>query len=104
VIAGLLMMRLPKFVPHAHSVPRWPMRWKAFRMFGALANANNLILFAIVGIFGWSYSVMMPAFARELLHGTSAATILLSANGIGALLGALTVAASAIAPIGVSWC
>ena len=52
-----------------------------------------LILFAIVGIFGWSYSVMMPAFARETLHvGERGYGMLLSANGVGALLGALTVA------------
>jgi MFS family permease len=52
-----------------------------------------LILFAVVGIFGWSYSVMMPAFARDVLKvGEGEYGFLLSANGLGALLGALTVA------------
>ncbi len=94
VIAGLLMMRLPKFVPHvhsgsalAHALEGFSYVWRHWRM------RTILILFAIVGIFGWSYSVMMPAFARELLHVDERGYgILLSANGIGALLGALTVA------------
>jgi predicted MFS family arabinose efflux permease len=52
-----------------------------------------LILFAVVGVFGWSYSVLMPAFARDVLKvGQARYGLLLSANGVGALLGALTVA------------
>jgi len=94
VIAGLLMMRLPKFVPvdHpgsavAHALEGFYYVWRHWRM------KTMLILFAIVGIFGWSYSVMMPAFAREVLHVDERGYgMLLSANGVGALLGALTVA------------
>src|SRR6266853_1114440 len=94
VIAGLLMMRLPKFVPHphsgsalAHALEGFSYVWRHWRM------RTILILFAIVGIFGWSYSVMMPAFAREVLNVDERGYgVLLSANGIGALLGALTVA------------
>ncbi len=94
VIAGLLMMRLPKFVPAAHSSSAWAHAleglayvWSHWRM------KTMLILFAIVGIFGWSYAVMMPAFAREVLNVEERGYgILLSANGVGALLGALTVA------------
>src|SRR5438552_2331552 len=94
VIAGLLMMRLPKFVPHAHSgsalahaLEGFSYVWRHWRV------RTMLILFAIVGIFGWSYAVMMPAFAREVLSVNERGYgILLSANGIGALLGALTVA------------
>ena len=52
-----------------------------------------LILFSIVGIFGWSYSVLMPAYATDVLKtGAGGYGALLSANGIGALFGALTVA------------
>ena len=94
VIAGLLMMKLPRFVPQEHSgsalshaLEGFSYVWRHWRM------RTILILFAIVGIFGWSYSVMMPAFARELLHVDERGYgILLSANGIGALVGALTVA------------
>src|SRR5262245_51594322 len=94
VIAGLLMMRLPKHLPKAHSgsalshaLEAFSYVWENWRM------RTILILFAIVGIFGWSYSVMMPAFARDVLRlDESGYGMLLSANGIGALLGALTVA------------
>ena len=52
-----------------------------------------LLLFSIVGVFGWSYSVLMPAFASDILRvGSREYGMLLSANGVGALLGALTVA------------
>jgi MFS family permease len=94
VIAGLAMMRLPKFVkaqrtnsPTEHVLEGFSYVWKDRRM------KTLLILFAIVGIFGWSYSVLMPAFATdELRVGAGGYGALLSANGIGALLGALTVA------------
>jgi predicted MFS family arabinose efflux permease len=46
-----------------------------------------------VGIFGWSYSVLLPAYATDILHvGERGYGALLSANGVGALFGALTVA------------
>ena len=46
-----------------------------------------------MGVFGWSYSVLLPAFAADLLHvGERGYGGLLSANGIGALSGALAVA------------
>ena len=94
VIAGLLMMRLPKFVkPHressawAHALEGFSYVWQHGQM------RRLLILFTIVGIFGWSYSVLMPAFATDVLKvGAGGYGALLSANGIGALLGALTVA------------
>jgi predicted MFS family arabinose efflux permease len=51
------------------------------------------ILFAVVGVFGWSYSVLMPALARDLLKVDQRGYgLLLGANGFGAFLGALTVA------------
>jgi MFS family permease len=94
VIAGLMMMRLPRFVRPARTGSAWNHAleglsyvWQHWRM------RTILILFAIVGIFGWSYSVLMPAFARDVLGvGERGYALLLSANGVGALLGALTVA------------
>jgi MFS family permease len=53
-----------------------------------------LALVAMVTIFGWSFSVLMPVFASDVLKG-SAVTLgkLMSAMGSGALLSALAVAA-----------
>jgi predicted MFS family arabinose efflux permease len=46
-----------------------------------------------VGVFGWSYTVLMPAFARDVLNrGANGYGILMSASGIGAFIGALVVA------------
>lgn len=94
VIAGLAMMRLPPFVP-----PRQPPSAGRHMLEGFRYVAGHrrlrilLILFGVVGIFGWSYSVLLPAYASEILRvGEGGYGALLSANGLGALLGALTVA------------
>jgi MFS family permease len=53
-----------------------------------------LLLVAFVSIFGLPYSVLMPIFASEILHGGPRILgVLLGASGIGALMGALTLAA-----------
>jgi MFS family permease len=94
VIAGLMLMRLPKFVrpTEPHSTGRHVMEGFAY-VAGHRRLRILLMLFAIVGIFGWSYAVLLPAYATDILHvGESGYGGLLSANGFGALLGALTVA------------
>ena len=94
VIAGLLMMRLPKFVPPAEPESTWQHALDGFKYVAKHRRVRILlILFGVVGVFGWSYSVLMPAFATDVLHvGEGRYGALLSANGVGALLGALTVA------------
>jgi MFS family permease len=94
VIAGLLMMRLPKFVSPAEpaSTGRHVLEGFAY-VAGHRRLRILLLLFGVVGVFGWSYSVLLPAYATDILHvGESGYGALLSANGLGALLGALTVA------------
>ena len=52
-----------------------------------------LLLFFAVGVFGWSYAVLMPAFARDVLsRGANGYGVLMSASGTGAFVGALIVA------------
>src|SRR5437899_11775393 len=52
-----------------------------------------LLLFLAVGVFGWSYAVLMPAFARDVLgRGANGYGVLMSASGTGAFVGALMVA------------
>lgn len=94
VIASLWLMRLPKFVPPRRAASAWAHAAEGFSyVWGQRRMRTLLILFAIVGVFGWSYSVLMPAFARDVLGvGQARYGVLLSANGLGALLGALTVA------------
>jgi len=94
VIAGLCLMRLPKFVPPTKASSPWVHVTEGFVYVWRYRRMRTiLILFAVVGVFGWSYSVLMPAFARDILKvGQSRYGMLLSANGLGALAGALTVA------------
>jgi hypothetical protein len=69
LIAGLLMMRLPKFVPPAkpHSTGRHVL--EGFRYVASHRRVRILLLlFGVVGIFGWSYSVLLPAYATDILH------------------------------------
>lgn len=94
VIVGLRMMRLPKFVApvESHSTGRHILEGFAY-VAGHRRVRILLLLFGVVGIFGWSYSVLLPAYATDVLHvGERGYGVLLSANGLGALLGALTVA------------
>ncbi len=94
VIAGLLMMQLPKFTPPAQPESNWQHGLDGLAYVLKHRNVRTLLLlFAIVGVFGWSYSVLLPAFATDILRvGSREYGVLLSANGIGALAGALTVA------------
>jgi MFS family permease len=94
VLAGLLMMRLPAHVPGAARGGPLAESLEGFRYVWNHVRVRTIFaLFAIVGIFGWSYSVLMPAFARDVLHlGEQGYGFLLGASGIGALIGALTTA------------
>src|SRR5438067_525252 len=94
VIAGLLMMRLPPFERPARAVSAREHAWN-----GIIYSIKHqrvrtvLLLFLAVGVFGWSYAVLMPAFARDVLgRGANGYGLLMSASGTGALIGALVVA------------
>lgn len=94
VIVGLLMMRLPNHEPgpKPHSTGRHIL--EGFKYVAGHRRVRILLLlFGVVGVFGWSYAVLLPAYATDILHvNETGYGVLLSANGFGALLGALTVA------------
>ena len=94
VIAGLLMMRLPPFHRPTHLPSAGEHAWN-----GVVYSVKHervrtiLLLFLAVGVFGWSYAVLMPAFAKDVLgRGANGYGLLMSASGTGALVGALVVA------------
>ena len=95
VIAGLVMMRLPPHSPGASTGGVLAQSLQGFHyVWNHVRVRTILLLVAIVGVFGWSYSVLMPAFAQDVLHlGSQGYGFLLGASGIGALVGALTTAA-----------
>jgi MFS family permease len=94
VIGSLLLMRLPRFVPPAETASTGRHVWEGFAYVAGHRRVSILLgLFGVVAVFGWSYSVLLPAYASDVLHvGEREYAALLSANGVGALLGALTVA------------
>lgn len=50
-------------------------------------------LLAVISLMGMPYAVLMPIFAKEILHGgASSLGLLMGASGCGALIGALTLA------------
>jgi MFS family permease len=61
--------------------------------FGFAPIKHLLILLSISSLMGMSYSVLMPVFAKEILHGGSHTYgFLMGAAGFGALMGALFLA------------
>jgi MFS family permease len=95
VLAGLLMMRLPPHSPGPQIGGALAQSIEGFRYVWNHTRVRTIfVLYAIVGIFGWSYSVLMPAFASDVLHlSEEGYGLLLGASGVGALIGALTTAA-----------
>lgn len=94
VIASLLMMRIKRvdIAQNAASMLE-QMRegWDYVRAFRPIRTI--LLLFALLSLMGWPYSVLLPIFAGQVLHG-GAATLgwLTGASGIGALISALSLA------------
>src|SRR5256885_9283225 len=94
VIAGLLAMRLPPYAAR----PRTDSAWVGLREAVAFIRCDRrvatvVVLMALFSIFGFPYLVMMPVFARDVLHrGAAGYGVVVAAGGVGALLGALGVA------------
>jgi MFS family permease len=99
VIVGLWMMKLPPPALAAEKKVREMSRLKAMRegvdYLYQIPNYRALMTLVIaMTLFAWSYTVHLPVIAVEMLHGDSSTYgALLSANGLGALIAALTQAA-----------
>jgi len=95
VIVGLLLMKFPPFTPQSTKSSVLQSTLEGLRYVRRTPHVLALIaLVAIVTIFGWSYSVLMPIFADKILgRGAKGLGMLMSCNGIGALAAALTLAA-----------
>ena len=62
--------------------------------FGFLPIRNILLLLALVSLVGMPYTILMPVFAKDILHGgPKTLGILMSGAGVGALAGAIYLAA-----------
>jgi MFS family permease len=95
VLIALLMMRLER-TPVAKSSES-PLRSfvQGFRFaMSDLPIRSALLLLCVLSMFGLQYSVFLPIYAHDILHGGAKALgLLMSAAGVGAVLGALQFAA-----------
>jgi len=95
VIIALLMMRIEKTPTKngGESPVRSFIEGFRFAM-GDTPIRSALILLSVLSMFGLQYSVFLPIYARDILHGGARTLgLLMSAAGVGAVLGALQFAA-----------
>ncbi len=94
VIVGLWLMRVQ---PHFYGTHASPLDHivEGFRFVKQTAPMRAiLLLLGLVSLVAMPYTVLMPIFADQILHGGARGLgILMGATGVGALFGALTLAA-----------
>jgi MFS family permease len=91
VIAGLLMMDVPRRPPHAARASAFRDTVEGFRFVASTAPVRALlVLLGVVSFAGMPYSVLMPVFAESILHsGPKGLGVLMAASGAGSLGGAI---------------
>ncbi len=94
VIGGYAAMDFPKPAQKPPSISLKAATLEAVRyVLGDRVLRAALSLVSVVSMFGWPYSVLMPIFARDVLHaGAAGYGYLMAANGVGAFFGAMTLA------------
>jgi MFS family permease len=94
VIASLLMMRIHRAAPagsRPSTLTQMREGWDYVRSFRPIRTI--LLLFALISLMGWPYSVLLPIFAGSVLHGgPHTLGWLTGASGVGALASALSLA------------
>lgn len=96
VIASLLAMKItPRMtapIREANVLQQLREGWKYVAGFAPIRDV--LLLLALVSLVGMPYTVLMPVFANEILHGgPNTLGLLMAASGVGALIGAFVLAA-----------
>lgn len=95
VLVALLMMRIPRVdgEPSGESPVRSFIQGFRFAMRDTPIR-SALLLLSVLSMFGLQYSVFLPIYASDILHGGARTLgLLMSAAGVGSLLGALQFAA-----------
>lgn len=95
VIAGLIAMRVERTVREVHVGSPLDHIAEGFRFVRNTAPIRAiLLLIALVSLFAAPYTVLMPIFAARVLHGNARTLgVLMGATGVGAVIGALVLAA-----------
>jgi MFS family permease len=95
VLAGLLAMRLPAREASPRTGSALGHIIEGIQYVGRTGPIRTLLLLlGLISLMGTPFSVLMPIFADRILHGgPSGMGLLLGASGVGALAGALMLAA-----------
>lgn len=90
VIAALLSMRItPKIIEKHHKHIMHGLKEGLSYVSGSASMRSMLLLTGLVSLMGISYVILMPIFARDILHGgPSTLGFLMASSGLGALIGA----------------
>lgn len=93
VIVGLLVMRLDEAQARRMASASQSILEGYRFILDAKPVRDLLVLLGLLSLMGMSYSVLMPIFADQILHGGPRALgLLLGTSGVGALAGALSLA------------
>jgi MFS family permease len=95
VVGGLLLMDIPKVAPVRRAQSAMELLQEGFQY---VVTTNTvkilLLLLGLISVMGMPYMVLMPIFADQILHGDARALgILMGSSGVGAMFGALVLAA-----------
>jgi MFS family permease len=94
VIASLLLMRIRPLTVGRHATSMLEQMgegWNYVRTFRPIRTI--LLMFALLSLMGWPYSVLLPIFAGQVLHGgPHTLGWLTGASGMGALTSGLSLA------------
>lgn len=95
VIAALFAMKVPSFVRKNKLNPTAAIKEGLFYSFSHPVIRSLLLLIAVVSIFGWSYTTIMPVIAQNVYHmGAAGLGYLYAAGGLGALTATVFVSAT----------
>ena len=94
IIFTLLAMKIPKRKTEVEHLPVFQGLKEGYQYaLGFRPILYILVLMALIGLMGMPYMVIMPVFARDILHGgPQTFGFLMGASGIGALIGSLYLA------------
>lgn len=95
VIVSLLLMHIQRPVVRQRTTKVWQELVEGWKyVAGSVPIRSILLLLALVSLLGMPYTVLMPVFAARILHGgPHTLGTLMACIGVGALAGALALAA-----------
>lgn len=94
IIITLLAMKIPKQKTGVHSASLFHGLKEGYRYASSFPPILYiLLLMALINLMGMPYIILMPVFARDILHGgPQTLGFLMGASGVGALIAALYLA------------